>query len=409
MTINPFTQLISGDEDCLLISPKAGYGLKYLEIIKTAQPCLYELFSDLSKMRLDFLDIEQDLDDEERALLYQFGVLVEPENIPQKPLFTCSLDDVEEAEFEADCSSLVVSPSFRFEPVNLDKFGSWIQEKHLSPYQPSVWVKTPVTEIEIGYWLNEEQAETIFAFKAGQKSPHEINKNLVSKLIAADILVSPENRPKKEESRLKELSAARDDFRHNRYTVLRNLLPASQMKALRNYYREYVGQGFMPFGDTQVDRRYCQHNEPLARHFHKNLTKLMSFVAGEEIKPSYVYAASYIEGATLTPHIDREACEFSFSFQVDYQPETENHLSPWALYLSTRELPANNGSGIFKWDDFLPDESLEDTRAVYLASGDSLAYRGRELIHYRYALPEGHQSTSLFFHYVPEDFDGNLS
>ncbi len=164
----------------------------------------------------------------------------------------------------------------------------------------------------------------------------------------------------------------------------------------------------MPFGDSQVNRRYYQHNEPLAKFFHQNLTNLMSLIAGEEVKPSYVYAASYKEGASLQPHTDREACEFSFSFQVDYQPEQENHLSPWALYLSTKKASIDDPNA-FDWANFSPDLNDEDTKAVYLGIGDSLVYKGCELVHYRYALPAGHQSTSLFFHYVPKDFEGNLT
>jgi hypothetical protein len=408
LTINPCTQLISSEEDCLLISPKIGDGLKYLEIIKSKEPRLYELFLDLSKVRLDFLDIEKDLDDEKRELLYKFGVLVEPENVPHKPLFACPLDEVETTDFENNISDLFVNPSFRFEPVNLDNFHSWIQQKNLSPYQSSVWIKTLLTEIEMGFWLNEEQSKIISTFRAGEKLSSQIEKNLLSKLIAAEVLLSDEIVKQKEANLGQRLKKAQADFKENKYVVLRNLLPAAQMKAMRGYYREYVRQGFMPFGDGQVDRRYYQHSEPLASFFHKNLTRLMSFIAGEEVKPSYVYAASYVEGATLTPHIDREACEFSFSFQVDYQPESENQMSPWALYLSRNDPPANNGSRIYKWEDVPPATNSEDAKAVYLASGDSLVYKGRELIHYRYTLPVGHRSTSLFFHYVPEDFAGSL-
>jgi hypothetical protein len=45
---------------------------------------------------------------------------------------------------------------------------------------------------------------------------------------------------------------------------------------------------------------------------------------------------------------------------------------------------------------------------VFQAIGDALLYRGRELPHSRDALPEGHTSTSIFFHYVREDFAGSL-
>jgi hypothetical protein len=407
LTINPFTQLLISEEDCLLVSPKTSYGLKHLEISKSEQPRLYELFLDLSKVRLDFLDIENDLNDDERELLYDSGVLIEKENVPNKPLFACLLDEVEASPVQEDFSAVIVNPTFRFQPSSLANFNSWIQEKHLSPYQPSVWIESSVTKIEIGCWLSQAQADIVSQFRPGEKLPFEIDENLLSRLIAAEIVIAPETQSKKEKELHQSLTQSQKDFARNKYAVLRNILPPWQMKAMRDYYRDYIKQGFMPFGDSQVNRRYYQHNEPLAGFFHKNLTKLMSLIAGEPVKPSYVYAASYKEGADLKPHIDREACEFSFSFQVDYQPEQENHLSPWALYLSTKEVSRDDPAS-FEWENFPPDADDQRTKAVYLASGDCLAYMGCELTHYRYALPEGHQSTSLFFHYVPENFEGEL-
>lgn len=407
LSLNPFTAIISRNEECLLISPKIETGLLCLEIPKSQKPELYELFSDLSKLRLDFLDIVNDLNDEERALLYEYGVLIEPENIPQKPLFACPLDDVEAADFDVRVSDLFVNPAFRFEPVNLANFHSWIQEKSLSPHQNSVWIKTSSTGIETGYWLDENQTEILSKFNAGEKPDFQIEQSLLNKLVAAEILASAEIIKEREAAYKQDLMHARSDFRKKKYVNLRNILPAPQMAAMRSYYRQYIGQGFMEFGDSQVNRRFYQHNEPLARFFHKNLTNLMSSIAGEEVIPSYVYAASYREGAMLTPHIDREACEFSFSFQIDYFPEQENHLSPWALYLSTKKIP-ETGLTTFDWKDFPEETNSEDINAFYLSSGDCLAYKGCELTHYRYALPAGHQSTSLFFHYVPKDFKGEL-
>jgi hypothetical protein len=44
-----------------------------------------------------------------------------------------------------------------------------------------------------------------------------------------------------------------------------------------------------------------------------------------------------------------------------------------------------------------------------LGLGDALLYRGRELVHYRNPLPEGHHSSSIFLHYVRENFTGDTS
>ncbi len=410
LVINPFTQISFGIEEvCFLISPKPKFGLQTLTISKSDDPHLYDLFLDLSKIRLDFLDIENDLNNEERQLLFDYGVLVEADKVPNKPLFACQFDEIETIEFSSSISTLMVNPSFRFEPLNLGNFNSFAQGNNLLPYQPSVWVKPLVSEIEIGYWLNEAQKDVISNLKAGEKPSFEIEKELLGKLVSAEILISEKVIEQRKTKYFEQLKQVQNDFKQNKYAVLHNLLPPAQMKAMQNYYREYVSNGFMPFNDTQVKRRYYQHNEPLAKFLHSNLTKIMSLVAGEEVKPSYVYAASYEEDAVLNPHTDRPQCEFSFSFQVDYQPETEKHLSPWGLFLMKPDCEFNQEIG-YSTEDFPAQSEGEDNNiAVYLTSGDALAYRGCELIHYRYALPKGHKSTSLFFHYVPIGFEGDLS
>jgi hypothetical protein len=181
------------------------------------------------------------------------------------------------------------------------------------------------------------------------------------------------------------------------------------MRALARYYRQYVGQGFMYMGDVQVARRYQEHDEPLAAFLQPDFKKLVSDLVGDEVVRSYVYAASYIEGAELLPHVDREQCEYSISFQVDYEPEPSDGVSPWPLFVEPiqrdGETPADGI--IFAWDN-MDHRKDGNATAVYLANGDGLFYRGRDLVHYRYALPAGHRSTSLFFHFVSRTFKGEL-
>jgi len=128
------------------------------------------------------------------------------------------------------------------------------------------------------------------------------------------------------------------------------------------------------------------HNESVARFFHYQIADAVSAIVGEAIKPSYVYLASYLSGAELKKHTDREQCEFSVTLCLDFSPEPQL-ATPWPIRLDT-------GQG---------------TVTVYQALGDGLVYRGTKVPHYRTALAEGHTSTSIFFHYVPADFSGPLN
>jgi hypothetical protein len=116
------------------------------------------------------------------------------------------------------------------------------------------------------------------------------------------------------------------------------------------------------------------YNEPVARFFHYQIAATLSAVAGQPVKPSYVYLASYLSGAELKKHTDREQCEFSVTMCLDFSPEPVLE-TPWPIRLDT-----STGKV-----------------AVYQALGDGLAYRGTRMPHYRDVLGEGQTSTSIFF------------
>jgi hypothetical protein len=181
--------------------------------------------------------------------------------------------------------------------------------------------------------------------------------------------------------------AAGEQYRALGYAVVRDVIAPHLVGALRHYYRGLVAGGQMPRGDDQVAERYRMHSEPVAMFFHPQLANLMSRIAGEPVKPTYLYFACYPAGSALPRHVDRLQCEFSISLLVDYSPEP-NGPSGWPLLLEHPDLP-NGGA------------------AVDLGLGDAVFYRGRRLVHYRDPLPDGHQSSSLFFHYVREDFVGD--
>ena len=228
------------------------------------------------------------------------------------------------------------------------------------------------------------------------------------KLVSANILVTESLFEHEKAKWEQNVNHAQKQFAKHRFIAIDKLLPSSQMVAMKEFYSEYISQGFMEFGDEFVKRRYRQYNEPLAMQFHKNFTRIMSKIVCSEIVPTYCYAASYREGAELQPHTDRKQCEFSISLQVDYQPNQEDQSSPWNLNLAFPDKRFDMESA-FSWDEFHSDSSLsKNTKAIKLKNGEGLFYKGRELIHYRYSLPKNHNSTSLFFHYVSKDFKGDL-
>ncbi len=245
------------------------------------------------------------------------------------------------------------------------------------------WIPHAATGFPQPFWLSEECEERL---RRGDWASSGFPPHIRQALVMAGMLVRP--------SQLQEQAAywagivahSAAQFRERGYAPIAELIHPFQIAALRRYFRHRIRTGGMILGDGQSPRRYVAHNESVARFFHHQLTPMVAAVAGEAVKPSYVYAASYQGGAKLERHTDREQCEFSITFCLDYSPEPAL-ATGWPLQLHTRP-------GMV---------------TVYQAIGDALLYRGRELPHSRATLRPGQTSTSIFFHYVRQDFAGPLN
>jgi hypothetical protein len=235
------------------------------------------------------------------------------------------------------------------------------------------------------FWLSRHTRSLLNGLRPGQKFAGGFPAAAVRLLFAAGILISPQDDADARFRSQESLSFAFQMFRHREYAPLPRLIHPFHVAALRRYYRYLIRAGRIPLGDGQSARRYVAYNEPVARFFHRQITAIVSKVVGEPVKPSYVYLASYLSGAQLPRHKDREQCEFSVTFCLDFSPEPRAE-TPWPIQLQT-------ASGNVK---------------VYQGVGDGLLYRGTKLPHYRDPLAEGRTSTSIFFHYVAADFQGSL-
>jgi hypothetical protein len=247
------------------------------------------------------------------------------------------------------------------------------------------WVHDATCGSLLPFWLGPGFQSVIDSLRPNQPVPPSVPLSTRSMLAAAGILVA-EGHSAEGIDRAEAIRRASVSLREKGYAPLSGLIHPFHVAALRRYYRCLIRTGAIQLGDRQSSRRYVAHNEPVARFFHHQITGVLSAVAGEPLKPSYVYLASYLSGAELKKHTDREQCEFSVTLCLDFSPEPAL-ATPWPIRLDT---PTG-------------------TVTVYQALGDGLAYRGTRLPHYRLPLGDGQTSTSIFFHYVSEDFAGPLS
>jgi len=247
------------------------------------------------------------------------------------------------------------------------------------------WVRDPATGSLQPFWLGTQLEPLVSCLRPGEAVPDSVPRNALSVLAGAGILTTGEQTTSLRAEWCEAVRKSVPQFREGGYAPLGNLIHPFHLAALRRYYRHAIRQGRIRLGDDQSSRRYVAHNESVARFFHHQIARTVSAVVGEAIKPSYVYLASYLSGAELRKHTDRQQCEFSVTLCLDFSPEPEVATS-WPIRLDT------------------PEGAV----TVYQALGDGLVYRGTKVPHYRDVLAEGQTSTSMFFHYVPENFCGSL-
>jgi hypothetical protein len=247
------------------------------------------------------------------------------------------------------------------------------------------WVRDVKTQSLMPFWLGPKLESVVRGLQPGAPISDSVKTPARSLLERAGILVSGSSVARRRAEREPSARKAAELFQMKGYTPLHGLIHPFHIAALRRYYRYLIRTGAIPLGDGQSSRRYAAYNDPIARFFHRQIANYISDIAGEPIKPSYVYVASYLSGAELKKHVDREQCEFSITLCLDFSPEPAL-ATPWPICLDT---PTGNV-------------------AVYQALGDGLAYRGTRLPHYRSKLRNELTSTSIFFHYVGADFRGSL-
>jgi hypothetical protein len=357
-------------------APVRGRPLRVAHVTREEEPALFEILARLGA-RAGGIDAEVDAATWDR--LVDIGLLAAPRDVPPPVRFRCSPLDPPRDLVPLRARDVRVSPlrMLRVAPSFAIGQGS---APALSP--DHVWVRVEHADIPLPSMLSFNPGERGFLLRLLPGcEPPEISFGLADALAIAGILVDPDVDARRRAAWLPVLAEARERLKRDRYAVVRGVVPPLQLAALRRYYRELVAEGYVALGDEQVPLRHHAHNEPLARMLHQSLAGFVGYVAGERVKPSYVYFASYLAGSVLAPHRDREQCEISVSLQVDFSPEPAD-TTPWPI--------------------------LVEGRPIALGLGDALVYRGRELTHARDALPEGHASASLFFHYVPEGFTGPL-
>ncbi len=368
-------------------APTRGRPLRKSVVSRAADPASFAI---LARVAAREGAVAADLTPAEWDRLVELGVLIPPDAVSSPVRFRCSpLDPPRDLLPRRPLAAAALREELRLNGTLLlaadaDTLGAgagaafasgpaWVRVEHAGAPLPSF------------YSLDGAAGRTVLRLVDGTDRPAYLAPEALANLAAAGVLVDPAADARAEATWAATRAEAAARLARDRWAVVAALVHPYQLAALRRYYRALVEEGHVALGDGQVALRYTAHNEPVARVLHRLLAPFVSALAGEPYRPSYVYFSSYRPGATLKPHVDRAQCELSISLLLDYTPEPDG-ASPWPIHLGA------------------PGAAVP----VSLGLGDGLVYRGQEVTHFREALPDGHTSTSLFLHYVPEGFAGPL-
>lgn len=187
--------------------------------------------------------------------------------------------------------------------------------------------------------------------------------------------------------------------------VVRNLLSDSAFAELQ----QFVIHSARHLGEfDETFHRTAQHQNPALNDIHDGLVPFASELFGVPLKASYSFISNYLDGGRCPLHIDRPQCFRT----IDYLVASDNP-EPWPLRIAEpwtdKQWDAYDGPPHIGVIEPGTEPDLDVVwHDVLLNPNDAACYSGTHSWHYRPA-PSNGRVDLIFFHFVPEDFDGPLN
>lgn len=190
-------------------------------------------------------------------------------------------------------------------------------------------------------------------------------------------------------------------------TVVRGLLDDNDFEALKGFVVDslrHIGSYDAPFNRTTI------HNSPALINLHKQLAPFASELFQTELKPSYLFVSNYFDNGVCGLHYDRPQCFRTIDLLVH-----QDNPKPWPLAISDAWTDDQFKEFAESIDPEDADRDIEpgdlQGRVVWnealLYPNDAACYSGTHSWHFR-PVPSTGRADLVFFHFVPEDFDGPL-
>lgn len=195
-------------------------------------------------------------------------------------------------------------------------------------------------------------------------------------------------------------------------TIAKSLFDPITHEAIKQFITERLpcnALGSLICTEDSFNRKYV-HNVPYFNDIHRQLTPWACEQFGERVKPSYSYLSMYNDKGICPLHIDRPPCYRTIDYLVDCDVD-----ELWPIYIGEpmtdeQRLVIDKTTGGHPDTEELVAErkSQENFTEVVLYPNDAVLYSGTHQWHYRNSI-NGRFSSLVFFHFVPENFDGPLT
>ena len=191
--------------------------------------------------------------------------------------------------------------------------------------------------------------------------------------------------------------------------VAKQLFDTNTHEAIKRFLDERIPM--MSVGvDNESFVRHHAHNVPFFVAIHKQLTNFACEQFGEAVKPSYSFLSMYKDNGICPLHIDRPQCRYTIDYLI-----RQDQQEPWPIkigdHMSDEErdrLMEANQSHPTEDEEIEKRIAMENWHTVMLEPNDAVMYSGTHSWHYRPNRLAG-SADLVFFHFVPEAFDGPLN
>lgn len=198
-------------------------------------------------------------------------------------------------------------------------------------------------------------------------------------------------------------------FNSDNYPILvKQLFDDETHAGIKEYIEKYAPLLPLQSDDSEFVRMYG-HNVEFFVDIHYQLKNFASECFQQEVKPSYCFLSMYKENGICPLHIDRPQCRFT----IDYLIQTTQE-EPWPIHIG-HHLTDLEVEDIHSKKFGYPESDeikkiIFDREQWYTASleeNDAILYSGTHSWHYRSERLRG-TADLVFFHFIPEDYNGPL-